>query len=100
MNSVDNINANQFAKLRAVFDEFLHYFNYDLKLEKSLNSWIVSDKESIRKPLLNLVATLTDKFSLSPIQSLKTDYEKSNSFYLTLTVNLFRIPHFSLQAKT
>ena len=82
MIQVGDINANQFAKLRAVFDEFISYFNNDLKLEKTLNSWIVTDKESIRKPLLNLVATLYDKFSLSPIQSLKIDYEKSNKYII------------------
>ena len=93
--NIDNINANQFAKLRAVFDEFINYFNSELKIEQNLNSWIVTDKESIRKPILNLVSTLTDKFSMSPIQSLKTDYEKSNSYYLFLCLFL-RVSHFSL----
>jgi len=81
MNNVEHINMNQFAKLRAVFEEILNYFAQDLKVNESINSWIITNKDGIKKPLNNLVSTLTDKFSITPIQILKTDYEKSLNFF-------------------
>jgi len=45
-------------------------------VNEKINSWIVTDKDGIKKPLTNLVSTLTDKFSITPIQILKNDYEK------------------------
>ena len=78
MNNVEHINITQFAKLRAVFEEILNYFNKDLKVNETINSWIVTNKDAIKKPLNNLVSTLTDKFSITSIQMLKNDYEKRN----------------------
>ncbi len=89
MGHIENLNTSQFSKLRAVFDEVLNFFVSDIKLESNLNSWIVTDKEGVKKSLFNLVSTLSDKFSLLQIQHLKTEYERSkipdlNQWYLKL----------------
>lgn len=80
MNNVEQMTVNQFAKLSAICQEILHYFDSDLKLHQSVNSWITTNKESIKKPLMNLASSLADKISIVPIRNLKIEYEKSNYF--------------------
>lgn len=77
MNNVDNISPSQFGKLCTIFDDIIHYFEADLKLIPNLNAWIVSNKEGIKKPLLNLIPSISDKITIAPIQLLKSDYERS-----------------------
>lgn len=91
MNNVEHINITQFAKLRAVFEEILSYFNNELKVNETINSWIKTNKDGIKKPLNNLVSTLTDKFSITPIQILKTDYEKSKYHLGFVNLNIIRM---------
>jgi len=66
----ENITLKQFGKLVKVFDHITNYFQNDLQLNEKLNAWIVSDKESIRKPLLKLTSSLSDKITISPTQNL------------------------------
>lgn len=77
LNNVAHITVNQFAKLSTVFHEITRYFDSELQLNKNLNSWIVSDKEGIRKPLMNLLSTLSDKINIVTLKTLKIDYERS-----------------------
>lgn len=97
MNNVEQMTVNQFAKLSAICQEIIHYFDSDLKLHQSLNSWIVTNKETIRKPLLNLASSLADKVSIVPIRNLKIEYERSNSFYHS-KANCYRVHIFKIQA--
>jgi len=78
LRNTENISLKQFAKLVVVFEYIMGYFQETLKLDEKLNSWIVSDKESIKRPLLRLVSTLSDKITLSPLQSLMIEIEKSS----------------------
>jgi len=78
LRNIENISLKQFSKLVAVFEYIMEYFQGTLKLEEKLNSWILSDKDSIKKPLLKLVSTLNDKITLSPLQNLMIELERSN----------------------
>jgi hypothetical protein len=73
----DNITIIQFSKLVAIFEEITNYFQNQMRLEERINSWIVTDRESIKKPLLRVVSNLTDKISISPLQNLRVECEKS-----------------------
>lgn len=66
----ENMSLQQFTQMVKVFEYITNYFQNDLQLNEKLNSWIVSDKESIRKPLQRLVAGLSDKITISPTQNL------------------------------
>jgi len=66
----ENITLQQFTKLVKVFDHITNYFQNDLQINEKLNSWIVSDKEGIRKPLIKLTSSLSDKITISPTQNL------------------------------
>lgn len=98
LNNVAHITINQFSKLNTIFHEITSYFDSELQLNKTLNSWIVSDKEGIRKPLMNLVAGLTDKVNIVTIKTLKIDYERSTYFYNLLPL-LTRVYNCTLQTQ-
>jgi len=74
---MENINITQFSKLVAIFEEITNYFQNQMRLEERINSWIVTEKDSIRKPLLRVVSNLTDKITISPLQNLRIDCEKN-----------------------
>ena len=77
---MENINITQFSKLVAIFEEITNYFQNQMRLEERINSWIVTEKDSIRKPLLRVVSNLTDKITISPLQNLRIDCEKSINY--------------------
>lgn len=77
LRTTDNITIQQFTKMVHVFEQITDYFHSTLHLEEKLNSWIESDKDSIKKPLQRLVATLSDKITVSPIQSLMIEWQRS-----------------------
>ena len=79
LRSTDNISVKQFTKLVTVFEYITNYFQGTLQIDEKLNSWIVSDKEGIKKPLLRLVSSLSDKITLSPTQTLIIEIERSKT---------------------
>lgn len=82
--SFENISIQQFTQLVGVFERIIDYFHNTLQIEERLNSWIVSDKESIKKPLLRLVSSLSDKITISPIQTLMIEIERGINHYKSI----------------
>jgi len=80
----ENISLQQFAQMVKVFEYITNYFQNDLQLNEKLNSWVVSDKESIRKPLIRLVSGLSDKITISPTQNLFIQLQRGTGFFLIL----------------
>lgn len=79
MAKIESVSVDQFSKIIQTFEEINKFFQNTMKIDEMLSSWVVTDRETLKKPLNKLISALMEKISISTLQNLRSDIEKSNN---------------------
>lgn len=82
MVKIESGSVDQFSKVIQIFEEINKFFQNTMKIEDILTSWVATSRETLKKPLNKMISSLMEKISLSTLQNLRSDIEKSNIFLL------------------